>query len=227
DPVAATHDLIERVLDLIQRWLAEDRLADVRLILAAQGSDDPALAAVWGLVRAAQSENPGRFVLADIDDVAVLASDEPEFMLREGRVFVRRLVRAGDGLEIPAGGWRLAVLERGTLGQLRLIPAVDRPLVAGEVRVGLRASGVNFRDVLNTLGMYPGEAGELGLEGAGVVLELGPDVEGLAVGDRVMGLFPASFAPSAVTDARLLTRIPGGWSFAQAAASPVVFLTAY
>ena len=48
--------------------------------------------------------------------------------------------------------------------------------------MGGRAAGVNFRDVLNALGMYPGDAGLLGLEGAGIVLETGPGVTGLAAG---------------------------------------------
>jgi NADPH:quinone reductase-like Zn-dependent oxidoreductase len=81
--------------------------------------------------------------------------------------------------------------------------------------------------VLNALGMYPGEAGPLGGEGAGVVLEVGTDVTHLAPGDRVMGLFPAAFGPIAVADHRMVTRMPEGWSFPQAASIPVVFLTAY
>jgi polyketide synthase 12 len=98
---------------------------------------------------------------------------------------------------------------------------------AGQVRVGLRAAGVNFRDVLNVLGMYPGDPGLLGLEGAGVVLEAGPGVTHLAAGDAVMGLFAGAFGPVAVTDARLVARVPAGWSMVQAAGAPVVFLTAY
>jgi NADPH:quinone reductase-like Zn-dependent oxidoreductase len=85
---------------------------------------------------------------------------------------------------------------------------------------------VNFRDVLNVLGMYPGEAGLLGLEGAGVVLETGADVHGWP-GDRVMGLFSGAFGPVAVTDARLLTPVPARLVARRAAAAPVVFLTAY
>ncbi|MGN9789465.1 zinc-binding dehydrogenase, partial [Nonomuraea sp. ZG12] len=97
----------------------------------------------------------------------------------------------------------------------------------GEVRVGLRAGGVNFRDVLNVLGMYPGDAGRLGLEGAGVVLEVGAGVGDLVPGDVVMGLFSGGFGPVVVTDRRLVVRVPSGWSLAEAAAAPVVFLTAY
>ncbi|WP_415954598.1 hypothetical protein, partial [Streptomyces sp. KLOTTS4A1] len=50
---------------------------------------------------------------------------------------------------------------------------------------------------------------------------------GLRPGDRVMGLFSGSFGPEAVTDHRTLAPIPEGWSYAQAAAVPAVFLTAY
>ena len=81
---------------------------------------------------------------------------------------------------------------------------------AGQVRVGVRAAGLNFRDVLIALGMYPGDAGLLGSEGAGIVTEAGPGVTGLAPGDKVMGLFTGAFGPVAVTDARLLAPVPDG-----------------
>ena len=99
-------------------------------------------------------------------------------------------------------------------------------LGVGEVRVAVRAAGVNFRDVLAALGMYPGEVA-IGGEGAGVVLEVGPGVEDLAVGDRVMGLLDGAFGSVAVTDRRLLVPVPEEWSLARAASVPVAFLTAY
>ena len=76
------------------------------------------------------------------------------------------------------------------------------------------------------LEMYPGDA-VMGAEVAGVVMETGPGVAGLAAGDRVMGLAPGGFGPVAVADARLLTLVPAGWSFAAAAAVPVAFTTAW
>nr|WP_237307928.1 MDR/SDR family oxidoreductase [Streptomyces alboflavus] len=85
---------------------------------------------------------------------------------------------------------------------------------------------MNFRDALIALGIYPGAA-QMGTEGAGVVVEIGPGVTDLAVGDRVLGLIDGGFGPLAVADARMLARMPQGWSFAQAAAVPTVFLTAY
>ncbi|MGI5413092.1 SDR family NAD(P)-dependent oxidoreductase [Streptomyces chartreusis] len=236
-------DVSSAALALVQGWLAEPRLTGSRLMFVtsrAVGDDvtDPAGATVWGLVRSASGENPGRFRLADVDGSAesyrALADcpDQPELLARQGTVRVPRLVRAvtDDVLLPPAGssdGWRMDVVAQGRLNGVALVPEDRRPLEPGEVRVAVRAAGVNFRDVLNVLGMYPGDAGRLGHEGAGVVVEIGPEVTGLAVGDRVMGLLDGAFGPSAATDARLLARVPEGWSFEQAASVPIVFLTAY
>ena len=105
---------------------------------------------------------------------------------------------------------------------VRSLPPVE--LGAGQVRVAVGAVGVNFRDVLVALGMYPG-GGEMGAEGAGVVTEVGLGVEGLGVGDAVLGLLGV-VGSEAVVDARLVTAVSPGWSLAQAAGVPVVFLTA-
>ncbi|MGA5566893.1 polyketide synthase dehydratase domain-containing protein, partial [Streptomyces platensis] len=247
---AGAHTAANETLALLQNWLADARFDGSRLVLLTYGAvstsdadhPDPAQAAVWGLVRAAGVENPGRFTLIDLDGRAestaavpgVLASGEPEAAVRAGAAHIPRLARvaAAEALRRPDSGgdaWRLDIDDKGTLENLRLAecPEADAELGAGQVRVGVRAAGVNFRDVLNALGMYPGEAGALGSEGAGVVLEVGPGVSDLQPGDRVMGMFFGAFGPLAVADRRLLARIPEGWSFAQAASVPVVFLTAY
>ncbi|MER7105375.1 SDR family NAD(P)-dependent oxidoreductase, partial [Streptomyces humidus] len=248
DMAAAARAATGRVLDAVRHWLAEERFEESRLVIVTEGAvtldataPDPALAAVWGLVRAARAEAPDRFALVDTDGTeasrAVLARalgiGEPELALRDGVPHAPRLGRvpAADGLPLPAGepAWHLGSAEKGTLDNLTLAPFPEAAaeLTAGQVRISVRAAGVNFRDVLNALGMYPGEAGLLGGEGAGVVTEVGPGVSGLTVGDRVFGMFPGSFGPVAVADARTVARVPEGWSFAQAASVPIVFLTAY
>ena len=118
--------------------------------------------------------------------------------------------------------------ERGTLDRLALVasPQAAAPLAAGQVRVAVRAAGLNFRDVLIGLDMYPG-AGMMGSEIAGIVIETGPGVTGPAAGDRVLGITAGGFGPVAVTDARLLTSVPAGWSFTAAASVPVAFTTAW
>ncbi|WP_242614589.1 SDR family NAD(P)-dependent oxidoreductase [Actinomadura roseirufa] len=241
-------DVVERVLGLVQEWLSESALSDARLVLVTRGAvsvEDPDLAGagVWGLVRSAQSENPGRFLLLDLDgetpaasltDVVgkVLTSGETEAAVRSGRPLTLRLVRAADrpGIVAPAGepAWRLAAENPGTVDAVMPVPypRALEPLGPGEVRIAVRAAGINFRDVLVSLGMAPGQSG-LGGEGAGVVTEVGSQVTGLSVGDRVMGLFPGAFGPVTVADARMVTPVPAGWHFREAAGIPVTFLTAW
>jgi NADPH:quinone reductase-like Zn-dependent oxidoreductase/acyl carrier protein len=246
---------VAEVLGMLQQWVKLEQLAAARLVVVTQGAvaavaregvaDLPG-AAVWGLVRAAQSEHPGRLVLADLpagdavgtgagDRASVLAAavecGEPEVAIRGRTVYGRRLARPdAGGLPVPddRGPWRLEVTGRGTLEDISLVgcPQAGGTLAAGQVRVAVRAAGVNFRDVVIGLGMHPGDA-VLGSETAGVVVETGSRVAGVAVGDRVLGLTGGGFGPLAVMDARLLAPIPAGWSFAQAAAVPMAFATAW
>ncbi|MHA7962071.1 type I polyketide synthase [Streptomyces sp. L500] len=242
---------LEGALALVQAWLADERFADTRLVVVTRnavathtGEDvrDLPAAAVRGLLRSAQSEHPGRIVLADVDAHAgswlplpalVTDADEPQLALRQGTAHAPRLVRTHTHapLPVPDGQepWRLDIPEKGTVDNLALTPCPEAaaPLEPGQVRIAVRAAGLNFRDVLNSLGMYPGGAKFLGSEAAGVVVETGPGVEGIAVGDRVMGMVPGGFGPLAVADHRVLAPVPRGMSFEQAAAVPVVFLTAY
>ncbi|MEX2374905.1 MAG: MDR/SDR family oxidoreductase, partial [Dehalococcoidia bacterium] len=152
--------------------------------------------------------------------------------LRDGAVLAPRLARTSDGhpLVPPEGqpAWRLDIERKGALENLSLVPNPDaaRPLEQGEVRVEVRAAGLNFRDVLIALGVYPEQA-TIGAEGAGIVLEVGAGVTDLSPGDHVMGLMAGAFGPVAVTDQRMVVEMPGKWSFAEAASVPIVFLTAY
>ncbi|WP_159058958.1 type I polyketide synthase, partial [Streptomyces caeruleatus] len=133
-------------------------------------------------------------------------------------------------LTLPADdGWRLGAEGVGTPGGLTFIADAGgaAALADGEVRVAVRAAGVNFRDVLVALGVVSADALGLGGEGAGVVTEVGPGVSGLMPGDRVMGVLADAFAPVVVADHRALVPVPEGWSFADAAAVPVVFATAW
>ncbi len=232
---AATH----RVLEVLQRWLADDLPAVLVVCtrgamgLAGEAITDLAGAAVWGLVRSAQTEHPGRIVLIDTDTSmalpTVIGVGEPQLVVRAGDVYAARLARGRAALRTPdAGqGWQLAATGGGTFDDVVLepCPRSDEPLAVGQVRVALAALGVNFRDVLVVLGLYPGNKPTLGGEGAGVVVEVGPGVSGLEPGDRVLGLM--SGRSECVVDQRLLVPIPAGWSFAEAASVPIVFLTAF
>ncbi|MGW7008790.1 type I polyketide synthase, partial [Streptomyces sp. NPDC054933] len=135
-----------RVLGLVQAWLADERFAESRLVLVTRGAveavpgegvRDLAFAAARGLFRSAQSENPGRLVLLDLDDdsaargaLTLLGLDEPELAVRGGVVRAPRLVRAAmtdDEFVSPFGGEGTVLVTgaTGTLGGL-----VARHLVA-------------------------------------------------------------------------------------------------
>jgi acyl transferase domain-containing protein/acyl carrier protein len=252
----AVRTQLNRLLAVAAAFTADDRFADTRLAVltrdavAVDGEQHPAgLAhrAVWGFMRALQAEHPGRFVLLDEDGdpasrraiPAALATGEPQLALRCGaahRPTLTEAESAGTVLAQPTGEqhWRLDFVGKQTFEALDLVawPEAGRALAPGEVRVRMRAAGLNFRDVLLALGVIPpsvdadatstGQGGE----GAGIVVEVGPAVVGLQPGDRVMGLF-SGIGPVSITDHRLVARVPHGWSFEQAAAVPVAFLTAY
>ncbi|WP_344312134.1 type I polyketide synthase, partial [Streptomyces rhizosphaericus] len=142
-PADTAHRATAQALSLLQQWLADDRFTNSRLVVltsgaVAAGADEPvsdlAHAAVWGLVRSAESENPGRFVLVDVDGAAesvaavpdALASGEPQVAVRDGVLRSPRLARAaaagsgsGDGApEFAADGTVLVTGASGTLGGL-------------------------------------------------------------------------------------------------------------
>ncbi|MGZ4563535.1 MAG: SDR family NAD(P)-dependent oxidoreductase [Mycobacterium sp.] len=236
DVVRSVHAATTEALAVLQSWLRGDGsgvlAVQTRGAVALAGEDvaDLAGAAVWGLVRSAQAEHPGRVVLIDsdgsLDARAVITCGETQLVVRAGVVYAARMrpARRGSVFRLPSGGWRLDAGGGGTLEDLVVGPCPRVELEAGQVRVAVAAVGVNFRDVLVALGMYPG-GGQLGAEGAGVVVEVGPGVTGLAVGDAVMGLLGV-VGSEAVVDQRLVTPVPQGWSLVTTAGVPVVFLTA-
>ncbi|RFD25752.1 polyketide synthase, partial [Mycobacterium uberis] len=245
DVVAEVYAATRSVLGVLQSWLTSD--GSGMLVVATRGAvvlpeedvTDLAGAAVWGLVRSAQSEHPGRLLLVDsdapLDGAAValaLVAGESQVLLRGGQVYVARVQGscAVNGVLVPpAGGpWRLGQSSAGTFEnlQLELVPNAEAPLGPGQVRVAVCAIGANFRDVMITLGMFPYDA-LLGSEAVGVVVEVGPGVIEFAVGDRVMGLFPEGTGTLVTADVRLLLPTPADWSDAEAAGMSVVFATAY
>ncbi|MGW2589029.1 SDR family NAD(P)-dependent oxidoreductase [Streptomyces sp. NPDC001515] len=108
DVTGAAHAVAAHVLDVVQRWLGDRRFAAATLLVVTRGAvavadGDPVdvrQAPVWGLVRAAQAENPGRFALLDTDAPgAVAPAGEPEAAVRDGRLLTPRLART----TVPAG----------------------------------------------------------------------------------------------------------------------------
>ncbi|VEG51165.1 beta-ketoacyl synthase [Mycolicibacterium aurum] len=200
---------------------------------------DPVQAALWGFGRTTINEEPAlRCKLVDCDGspeaVRALATllatsvDEPELALRQGKLLASRLVpwaRTGH-LTVPRGGdFVLAPTERGAIDNLRLTEADVAAPGAGYVQVRVEAAGLNFRDVLNVLGLYPGDPGPIGGDFAGVVTQVGEGVTGLEVGRRVYGSMQGAFASRFNVPAEFLAPIPDGVSAVEAATIPAAALT--
>ncbi|CPR08054.1 Fatty acyl-AMP ligase FadD28 and polyketide synthase [Mycobacterium bohemicum DSM 44277] len=246
DPLRQVHSLTRDVLDQLQRWLARPDAAQTHLVIITRravsvggydGVPDLAHAAAWALIHTAQNEHPDRITVLDIDESAATAdkvsaiaaarpAGEPQLALRNGAVRIPRLARTPILAPPDAPAWQLGTTRKGDLANLALLP-VDPPntLAPGQIRVQVRAAGLNFRDVVVALGAIADEG--MGSEAAGVVLDAGPGTS-LRPGDAVMGLFPHNaFAPTATTDERTVVPVPAGWSFTAAASAPIVYLTAY
>ncbi|MGH3377956.1 MAG: SDR family NAD(P)-dependent oxidoreductase, partial [Actinoallomurus sp.] len=133
DAAEAARSVAADTLGLLQRWIASERLGDARLVVVTrrgiavgEEAPDPALAPVWGMVRSAQSEHPGRFLLVDLDGEgpewgSLLGSDEPQLAVREGRLLAPRLARASAGtagVELDPDGTILITGGTGGLGAL-------------------------------------------------------------------------------------------------------------
>jgi synaptic vesicle membrane protein VAT-1 len=126
---------------------------------------------------------------------------------------------------------RQAVITRtGPPEVLQIREAPDPMPKAGEVRIAVRAAGVNFADIMARLGLYP-DAPPLptvvGYEVAGLVDAVGENVQGLRVGDRVLALTRfGGYASAAVVSAAQVFPVPPQLTDAEAAAIPVNYLTA-
>ena len=204
---------------------------------------DPVQSALWGFGRTVNAEQPAlrcRLVDSDGFDDAVhsLAGllgtpsqdlHEPELALRQGKHLVPRLLpwaRSGH-LPVPrATDYILDVTERGAIDNLHLVEIHVPPPSAGEVQIRVEAAGLNFRDVLNVLGLYPGDPGRIGGgDLSGIVTELGAGVTGFEVGQRVFGFMPGSFATRVNAPAEFLSPVPNGISAVGAATIPAGALT--
>ncbi|MFL1899018.1 type I polyketide synthase [Streptomyces tauricus] len=183
DESAEARAATQRALVLVQEWLDDDRLGGARLVFVTRGAaaartgedvPDLAGAAVWGLVRAAQSEHPGRFHLVDVDDVesfggalvSGVEAGEPQLAVRDGGLSRPRLVRCPPGTSARRPDTGGTVLVTGGLGALGAL--VARHLV--------RRHGVRRLMLLGRRGPATPGAAELAAE----LTELGADVRVVA-----------------------------------------------
>ncbi len=200
----------------------------------------------WGLGRVVTREYPDTHgTLIDLDPAAVerqaaelldelwTSDTEDQVAYRHGERYAARLVRSTStatesGLSIPDGRpYQLQISARGVLDNLTLAAVSSLEPGPGEVKIAIRATGLNFRDVLNALGMYPGDPGPLGGECAGDVVAVGDGVTRFAVGQSVVAIAPGCFSSEVVVPAELVATMPDAITYAQATTLPITFLTAH
>ncbi|MFI0739275.1 SDR family NAD(P)-dependent oxidoreductase [Streptomyces sp. NPDC021100] len=199
----------------------------------------------WAAARCLATEHPAltvrRIAVAPGTGVERLAldlldpDDEDEVLLTPGGRFAARVrPLPPPRRESRPAPYRLEVHDPGLSHRLAWAPAAPPATGPHGVRIEVRAAGLNYRDVMESVGLLrPGSASVteqgqcLGLECAGVVTAVGPEVTGLAPGDRVCAMAPRSLASHVVADRRLTGRIPDGMGFAAAATLPVVWLTVH
>jgi acyl transferase domain-containing protein/SAM-dependent methyltransferase/acyl carrier protein len=199
-----------------------------------------------GLFRVMLSEHP-QFSCRAIDlppgaettDIDVLWGEllrsdiEREVAFRGEARYVQRITRGLPAEEVAleeAQPMRLESRERGSLDALRFVPFVLPACGKDEVLIAVKAAGMNFRDVLKALALYPAETADARIYGdevAGTVISVGENVKHVAAGDRVFGLAIFGLATHAFARGGDVRRIPDGLSFEEASTLPVVFMTAW
>ena len=212
----------------------------------AQGAVAVGQGAAIGLFRVVLSEHPN-VACRGIDlpfeaspgDAGLLLAEllrdesEREVALRGDARYVQRLTRGMPAVETPldpAVPLRLESRERGILDSLQLTPFVKPEPAPGEVLIEVKAAGMNFRDVLKALGLYPAETEDarmFGDEIGGEIVAVGEGVDHVKVGDRVFGLAVFGLATHTLARGADVLRIPDRISYEEAATIPVVFMTAW
>ncbi|KAE9569129.1 Highly reducing polyketide synthase [Colletotrichum fructicola] len=119
----------------------------------------------------------------------------------------------------------LLIAKYGRLSTLSWVPRYKRELVDDEVIIDAKAAGMNFKDVLIAMGIVDSANSRMGLEAAGVVREIGPNVRALAPGDRVFVFGGGCFSTGITISEKLCVKIPDSLSFEDAATMPCVFST--
>ncbi|MCV7112580.1 sulfolipid-1 biosynthesis phthioceranic/hydroxyphthioceranic acid synthase [Mycolicibacterium setense] len=202
-----------------------------------------------GLIRVIGTEHPHLSATQiDVDeatDVEQLASqllsgsEEDETAWRNGRWYAARLClaplrpdeRRTTIAHLERDRMRLQIRTPGDLESMELVACEHVPPGPGQIEVAVSASSINFADVLVAFGRYPAFDGvlpQLGIDFAGVVTAVGPDVTDHKVGDRVGGLCADGCWGTFVTcDARLAATVPAGLTDAEAAALTIATATAY
>ena len=243
-------------LHFIQSLIRDSHGARRRLWIVTRGAQAVGLALehislqqspLWGLAKSLDLEQAelactridldpqgGTEELGALSKELFLPGTEREVAFRKGTRYVPRLVQRAHKpsnaalLEIPdADSFRMDISRPGKLENLLLRASPRSEPKPGEVEIRVLAAGLNFRDVMNAAGVYPGGPIPFGAECSGKISAVGSDVTDFKIGDDVIAVANATFATYTTADARAVVLKPPSFSFGQAATIPIAFLTAY
>ncbi|MFJ5533128.1 SDR family NAD(P)-dependent oxidoreductase [Streptomyces sp. NPDC093261] len=221
------------------QWLPGDRTGSPE-------SDILAAASLWGFGAVLLNEYPAlRTTLLDLSGPdpqslvdELLAGDgvggDFQIAYRGGIRHVKRLLPAAAAADAD-GNFELSVTEYGQFSAVRPVPVEDREPAGDEVTVQVHAAGLNFKDVLNALGMLrqyaldnglPHEPLPLGFEAAGTVVAAGPDAE-FRPGDEVVISRIGCMRRRVTVPSTVVVRKPASLTFTEAAGLPAAYVTAY
>ncbi len=242
--IAELRQVLTRLPDPVRLWLL--------LPQGCPAADNPQGAGtygsgLWALGRVLMNERPDldvrmidpRDALHRADGLQQLAelitnpSDQREIVIDGAGIEAPRIEPISTPRTSESGTARRLVIGRqGALEQLVWEGADRRAPEAGEVEIAVRATGLNFRDVMWAQGLLPEEALEdgfagttLGMECAGVVVRAGTE-SGFSEGDRAVAFAPGCFASHVTVTADTVARLPRELDFDKAAALPTIFATA-
>ncbi|HBE02352.1 MAG TPA: hypothetical protein DC049_07730, partial [Spirochaetia bacterium] len=170
-------------------------------------------------------------------------SKEEEVAFRGSKRFINRFMRINRSTaeraalkEVPSSGYPYYTVssEFGILDNLRLQETDRKPAADNEVEIAVKAAALNFRDVMMALGMLSEEAvngglygRNFGLECSGIVKSVGKSVTRFKPGDEVIAMAPCCLGGTAWARECHTAFKPEGFTFAEGAGLPIVYLTAY
>jgi len=219
--------------------------------ISGNGQNCPVQSGIWSYARTATNEYGNADIrLIDFDDTLDVIDiaertaamvDEPgvetEVIFNRKSCSALRVRRGKPKSSIQAQPSEACVLgfaHSGTLDQLKWLPKGRVTPKQCEVEIEIAATGLNFRDVMWTLGMLPEEALEdgfagptLGFECSGRIVSIGKGVKEFDIGDHVIAFAPACFSSHVTVTTAAVARMPNNTDLMAAATIPVAFLTAY
>ncbi|MGD1700256.1 SDR family NAD(P)-dependent oxidoreductase [Dapis sp. BLCC M229] len=255
-------------LHLLQALVQAGLSSSIPMWLVTQGTQNifdaaevvqPQQGSLWGLGRVISLEHPelrcGRIDLDPTSNFAEMVpilvdelfseDNEDQIAIRQGVRYIARLVRqqkqkisSEEELGLENQPVELKLSEYGLIDKLNWQVMERRPPQENEVEIQVKAAGLNFRDVLNSLGLLKDYYAEVlgitdvaqlnfGLECVGVIASVGKNVSQWQVGDEVMAIVHNGFSSFVTTRADLVMAKPKNLSFTEAATLPLTFATAY